>query len=565
MKNKFAKILSISLLSLGVFSGAVLSATKGLTSNDAIVSAYTNGDGATYYNDIGEKTGTQLLSALQSLNNTKLKSRVGYGSMPSKYTTTDPGTSSGQVTSFYSGKSAVYSGNMNREHVWPASRTVGGRNNDPLEDDIHMTRPTLTSENSARGNSFFTVSGGGGWDPASFNNESYRGDSARIIFYCAVADSRLKIVDKSTDSSSNHTMGKLSDLLRWNLQYSVASREMTRNEEAEKLQGNRNPFIDHPEYACKIWGNTNATTQSICSAYVKTVSIDKTELNMHEDEYEQITATSSDSTAITWSKTGTAISLGSTSSSSGAAITVKSVGVGTGTITATSASGATATINYTVLASANYISLTSTGHKTRFIQGQEFVYNGVCKANYDDGTSKEVTPEITKDGNTDQVGTFTVKLSYTEKAITHTFEYEVNVEKAPSPLASISVSGQKTHYELNEKFEREDIGTVIATYEDGTTKDVTDVVTILPPLVLTNKAGEKKIALEHRENDVTKSTSYMITIGEPAPSPDNPNNPGGSSFQLQTWMIVAIIAAAVVIVAVAVIVPIVVHNKKKKA
>ena len=89
MKNKFAKILSVSLLSLGVFSGAVLSATKGLTSNDAIVSAYTNGDGATYYNDIGEKTGTQLLSALQSLNNTKLKSRVGYSSMPSKYTTTD--------------------------------------------------------------------------------------------------------------------------------------------------------------------------------------------------------------------------------------------------------------------------------------------------------------------------------------------------------------------------------------------------------------------------------------------------------------------------------------------
>ena len=57
----------------------------------------------------------------------------------------------------------------------------------------------------------------------------------------------------------------------------------------------------------------------------------------------------------------------------------------------------------------------------------------------------------------------------------------------------------------------------------------------------------------------------MITIGEVTPSPNNPDNPGGSSFQLQTWMIVAIIAAAVVIVAVAVIVPIVVHNKKKKA
>ena len=59
-------------------------------------------------------------------------------------------------------------------------------------------------------------------------------------------------------------MGKLSDLLKWNINYPVLDREKTRNEGAEYLQGNRNPFIDHPEYACKIWGNTNSTTKSIC-------------------------------------------------------------------------------------------------------------------------------------------------------------------------------------------------------------------------------------------------------------------------------------------------------------
>ena len=59
-------------------------------------------------------------------------------------------------------------------------------------------------------------------------------------------------------------MGKLSDLLKWNKNYAVQDRERIRNEGAQSLQGNRNPFIDHPEYACRIWGNTNSTTRQIC-------------------------------------------------------------------------------------------------------------------------------------------------------------------------------------------------------------------------------------------------------------------------------------------------------------
>ena len=61
-------------------------------------------------------------------------------------------------------------------------------------------------------------------------------------------------------------MGKLSDLLKWNLEYPVSQSEMNRNDGIflETPQNNRNPFIDHPSYACKIWGNTNESTRSIC-------------------------------------------------------------------------------------------------------------------------------------------------------------------------------------------------------------------------------------------------------------------------------------------------------------
>ena len=273
-RTKPFAISIISLLSLSAFSGTLL-VRNGLKDEIVEVSAYTSGDGATYYNSISDElTGTTLLGALQSLNNEKLQSRVGYDNMPYNFRKTDPGTSSNQVTSFYSGRSASYSGNMNREHVWPASRTVLGRGNDPLEDDIHMVRPTLIEENSGRGNSFFVQNPANGqyegWDPAVFSNPSYRGDAARIIFYCVVADPGLSIVDLKSDYTDNHTMGKLSNLLLWNLEYPVSERERVRNEAAESLQGNRNPFIDHPEYASKIWGSTNKATESACNGTMPT-------------------------------------------------------------------------------------------------------------------------------------------------------------------------------------------------------------------------------------------------------------------------------------------------------
>ena len=264
IKFIFSSVLLCGALSFGIVSKNIE------TKEEAAYAAYTNGDGATYYSSIASSlTGTSLTNALSTLNNTKLQRRVGYDNMKQNYSYTDydpaKGYGSKYLLSFYSGKSAVYSGNMNREHTWPASRTVEGRDKDPLEDDIHMTRPTLTSENSDRGNSFFAASGA--WDPASFGNESYRGDAARIIMYCTIADTRLKIIDKTSDYSSNHTMGKLSDLLEWNFKYPVAQREKNRNEGAEGLQGNRNPFIDHPEFAAYIWGNYNSTTKAICEKY----------------------------------------------------------------------------------------------------------------------------------------------------------------------------------------------------------------------------------------------------------------------------------------------------------
>ena len=281
---------------LGMFAFSSLGFAIKETINEKFESAlcyYDNHDADTYYEGISDSLeGTDLLKALQSLNKSKRQSTVGYSAMSTssagmfKYTDYDPATvkydSNGQpygtsVLSFYSGNSCT---SFNREHVWP--NTHGGNK---VENDIHMPRPTIPTENGSRSHSFYVegvlTKNGGGWDPAmeSFGKEDYRGDSARIIFYCMVASNQLVLTDDASRSSntSNNEMGVISDMLSWNLRYPVLEREMNRNEGAEYLQGNRNPFIDHPEYACRIWGKFNEKTQQICSSVTpvttKTITI----------------------------------------------------------------------------------------------------------------------------------------------------------------------------------------------------------------------------------------------------------------------------------------------------
>ena len=231
-----------------------------------------------YYSGISSSlTGNDLLVALDDLlDSTARNTSFTYKNLFTYFVYTDSyyyemksSTNStnyfgnGVMTSFYSGRSAERD-DMNREHVWPKSR--GGS---AVESDPHMTRPTITSENSARGNDFFNESPTS-WDPASFDNEKYRGIAARVIMYSAVKgqDDGLNLVDLTTQSTAKKSMGKLSTLLKWNIDYPVDDSELLRNNYlADVLKWCRNPFIDDRNYACKIWGNTNSTTRALCGIH----------------------------------------------------------------------------------------------------------------------------------------------------------------------------------------------------------------------------------------------------------------------------------------------------------
>jgi endonuclease I len=145
----------------------------------------------------------------------------------------------------------------NREHVWPQSRLgvyveYGDDDYPSKATDIHNLKPADPDENGFRSNDYFD------WTKTSDTYEprdEVKGDIARILFYMATMYFDLKLNDDPTTISSFKTMGNLSVLLEWNELDPVDDFEKNRNEVIYSYQGNRNPFIDYPEFANLIWGN----------------------------------------------------------------------------------------------------------------------------------------------------------------------------------------------------------------------------------------------------------------------------------------------------------------------
>jgi len=127
----------------------------------------------------------------------------------------------------------------NREHTWPQSKlTASGQ-----KADMHNLKPADVQENSSRGNKpFGNVTSGSTYEPPT----EAKGDVARILFYMATMYSSLNI--------ESGVVGNLDMLLEWNELDPVDEFEMNRNEVIYGIQGNRNPFIDNPEFADLIWG-----------------------------------------------------------------------------------------------------------------------------------------------------------------------------------------------------------------------------------------------------------------------------------------------------------------------
>lgn len=145
----------------------------------------------------------------------------------------------------------------NREHTWPQSRLgvyVSYDEDFPSKaTDIHNLKPADPGENASRSNDYFsTVSGADFYEP----RDEVKGDVARILFYMTTMYFDLTLNDDELSTTNSKTMGMLSMLIEWNELDPVDDFERNRNEVLYSYQGNRNPFIDYPEFVNLIWGTT---------------------------------------------------------------------------------------------------------------------------------------------------------------------------------------------------------------------------------------------------------------------------------------------------------------------
>ncbi len=165
----------------------------------------------------------------------------------------------------YSGEGSCY----NREHLWAQSWT---HDDGTHKTDLGHVYPTDGYVNNRRGNFAFGEVGSATWTSRNggklgtcrtpgFNGtvfepiDEYKGDIARALMYVSV---RYYQEDNSwvTSDMTNKSVIKdwaMTMLLRWHEEDPVSAKEIDRNNAVYSIQGNRNPFVDYPEFAERIW------------------------------------------------------------------------------------------------------------------------------------------------------------------------------------------------------------------------------------------------------------------------------------------------------------------------
>lgn len=233
-----------------------------------------------YYTSIdGVKGGATLKNALYNLVKNHKKITYNSGTWDAFYSTDrDPVTN--RVYDMYSSE-VRYFGNkgdkisgMNIEHS-VAKSWWGGTNNNAYC-DLHHLNPSDQTANSRKSNYPLAELESVTWDngvtfvgKATINGSSinayepcdeYKGDFARTFMYMFTCyqDLTYEYTWMNYENSAYPTLKPwaVELLLRWSKQDPVSEKEIARNNAVYAVQGNRNPYIDYPQLAEYVWGDS---------------------------------------------------------------------------------------------------------------------------------------------------------------------------------------------------------------------------------------------------------------------------------------------------------------------
>lgn len=167
---------------------------------------------------------------------------------------------------------------FNREHSMPASWFSDAA---PMYTDLFHLYPTDGYVNNRRGSfpfgevgtvTYTSLNGSKvgasnypGYSGTVFEPiDEYKGDFARSYFYMATRYENLIGGWYVNSSEANAVLQNnsfpvfepwfLNMLAEWHVQDPVSAKETARNDAVYSLQGNRNPYIDNPQYVYSVWG-----------------------------------------------------------------------------------------------------------------------------------------------------------------------------------------------------------------------------------------------------------------------------------------------------------------------
>ncbi|MCL2597585.1 MAG: endonuclease [Paludibacter sp.] len=248
-----------------------------------------------YYNTAEGKRGAELKTALYNIIKNPSFWNGKYMNAASFFGQYDR-TPDGYIWDMYSNiRCTQWSGcGLNREHNMPKSWFGITTNNEDVASigcDYNNLYPSNADANYAKnnyplgevGSSIIFDNGvskvgkskiqikngaynGNVFEPAN----EYKGDFARDYMYMVTCYENYSqkwtnsygMIMLQNNTYPTFTPYAIDLLLKWSKNDPVSQKEIDRNEAVYSVQGNRNPFVDHPEYAEYIWGDKAVTPES---------------------------------------------------------------------------------------------------------------------------------------------------------------------------------------------------------------------------------------------------------------------------------------------------------------
>ncbi|HOZ51381.1 MAG TPA: endonuclease [Chitinophagaceae bacterium] len=250
---------------------------------------------AQYYNAAFGKNGTVLKTALYNI--IKNHTVITYSDLWTAFYTTDnkggndvwdiysdiPGGTPPYLYTLGTNQCGTYNSEgdcYNREHTWPSTYFGGVP---PMYTDLQQIFPTDGWVNNKRGNFPYGKVNSVSWTSdngsktgtsttyAGYTNDvfepidSFKGDLARVYFYMSTRYegedagwTNWEMANGSILKSEAITL-----LLNWHQLDPVSQKEIDRNNAVFTIQGNRNPFIDYPQFAECIWGSADCSSLAV--------------------------------------------------------------------------------------------------------------------------------------------------------------------------------------------------------------------------------------------------------------------------------------------------------------